>query len=73
MKIGALLQCKIVYDCLTILLQVGTKVAAVSRKINTTTHEVLGLMTKGDTQIVCHWLIAVPFWTWILLLHECDF
>lgn len=30
---------------------VGTKVAAVSRKINTTTHEVLGLMTKGDTQI----------------------
>ncbi|KAK0580245.1 hypothetical protein LWI29_038524 [Acer saccharum] len=30
---------------------VGTKVAAVSRKTNTTTHEVLGAMTKGDTQI----------------------
>lgn len=24
-----------------------------SRKTNTTTHEVLGVMTKGDTQIVC--------------------
>ncbi|XP_021901562.1 GTP-binding protein ERG-like [Carica papaya] len=31
---------------------VETKVAAVSRKTNTTTHEVLGVMTKGDTQIV---------------------
>ncbi|KAL7197875.1 hypothetical protein ACSBR2_020404 [Camellia fascicularis] len=30
---------------------VGTKVAAVSRKTNTTTHEVLGVMTKGNTQI----------------------
>ncbi|KAL9453107.1 hypothetical protein AB3S75_008827 [Citrus x aurantiifolia] len=30
---------------------VGTKVAAVSRKTNTTTHEVLGVMTKADTQI----------------------
>lgn len=30
---------------------VGTKVAAVSRKMNTTTHEVLGIMTKGCTQI----------------------
>nr|CAD1840327.1 unnamed protein product [Ananas comosus var. bracteatus] len=30
---------------------VGTKVAAVSRKTNTTTHEVLGVMTKGATQI----------------------
>ncbi|XWS67378.1 hypothetical protein CRYUN_Cryun04dG0002200 [Craigia yunnanensis] len=30
---------------------VGTKVAAVSRKTNTTTHEVLGIMTRGDTQI----------------------
>ncbi|CDP18192.1 unnamed protein product [Coffea canephora] len=30
---------------------VGTKVAAVSRKTNTTTHEVLGVMTKGHTQI----------------------
>ncbi|KAL8101428.1 GTP-binding protein ERG [Apium graveolens] len=30
---------------------VGTKVAGVSRKTNTTTHEVLGVMTKGDTQI----------------------
>ncbi|KAI3686937.1 hypothetical protein L1987_80627 [Smallanthus sonchifolius] len=30
---------------------VGTKVAAVSRKTNTTTHEVLGVMTKGKTQI----------------------
>lgn len=37
-----------------ILTQVGTKVAAVSRKTNTTTHEVLGVMTKGNTQIVCH-------------------
>ncbi|KAI3672780.1 hypothetical protein L6452_38880 [Arctium lappa] len=30
---------------------VGTKVAAVSRKTNTTTHEVLGVMTQGKTQI----------------------
>lgn len=30
---------------------VGTKVAAVSRKTNTTTHEVLGVMTRGHTQI----------------------
>lgn len=30
---------------------VGTKVAAVSRKTNTTTHEVLGVMTKETTQI----------------------
>ncbi|KAJ9183323.1 hypothetical protein P3X46_007191 [Hevea brasiliensis] len=30
---------------------VGTKVSAVSRKTNTTIHEVLGVMTKGDTQI----------------------
>lgn len=35
------------------VMQVGTKVAAVSRKTNTTTHEVLGIMTKGNTQIVC--------------------
>jgi hypothetical protein len=27
-------------------------VAAVSRKTNTTTHEVVGVLTKGDTQIV---------------------
>ncbi|KAG0497175.1 hypothetical protein HPP92_001866 [Vanilla planifolia] len=30
---------------------VGTKIAAVSRKTNTTTHEILGVMTKGNTQI----------------------
>ncbi|KAJ0975923.1 hypothetical protein J5N97_017888 [Dioscorea zingiberensis] len=30
---------------------VGTKVAAVSRKTNTTTHEVLGVITRGNTQI----------------------
>ncbi|KZV46344.1 DNA polymerase eta [Dorcoceras hygrometricum] len=30
---------------------VGTKVSAVSRKTNTTTHEVLGVLTKRDTQI----------------------
>ncbi|XP_042498205.1 GTP-binding protein ERG [Macadamia integrifolia] len=30
---------------------VGTKVSAVSRKTNTTIHEVLGVMTKGNTQI----------------------
>ncbi|XP_061364774.1 GTP-binding protein ERG [Gastrolobium bilobum] len=30
---------------------VGTKVAAVSRKTNTTTHEVVGVLTKGETQI----------------------
>ncbi|KAJ3698519.1 hypothetical protein LUZ61_002224 [Rhynchospora tenuis] len=30
---------------------VGTKVAAVSRKTNTTTQEILGVMTKGNTQI----------------------
>ncbi|KAJ0750572.1 putative GTP binding domain, P-loop containing nucleoside triphosphate hydrolase [Helianthus annuus] len=34
-----------------IVIIVGTKVAAVSRKTNTTTHEVLGVMTKGKTQI----------------------
>ncbi|ESQ33737.1 hypothetical protein EUTSA_v10007654mg [Eutrema salsugineum] len=32
-------------------LMVGTKVAAASRKTNTTTHEVLGVLTKGDTQV----------------------
>uniref|UniRef100_A0A1D1ZEM0 GTP-binding protein ERG n=1 Tax=Anthurium amnicola TaxID=1678845 RepID=A0A1D1ZEM0_9ARAE len=37
-------------SCLTNCM-VGTKVSAVSRKTNTTTHEVLGVMTKGDTQI----------------------
>ncbi|KAL8508654.1 hypothetical protein ACS0TY_019050 [Phlomoides rotata] len=30
---------------------VGSKVSAVSRKTNTTTNEVLGVLTKGDTQI----------------------
>lgn len=30
---------------------VGTKVAAVSRKTNTTTHEILGVLTQGKTQI----------------------
>ncbi|KAI3939471.1 hypothetical protein MKW98_022339 [Papaver atlanticum] len=30
---------------------VGSKVAAVSRKTNTTTHEVLGVMTNGNTQM----------------------
>ncbi|KAJ3693512.1 hypothetical protein LUZ60_008992 [Juncus effusus] len=30
---------------------VETKVAAVSRKTNTTTHEILGTLTKGNTQI----------------------
>ncbi|KAK1304467.1 GTP-binding protein ERG [Acorus calamus] len=30
---------------------VGKKISAVSRKSNTTTHEMLGVMTKGDTQI----------------------
>ena len=35
-------------------IQVGTKVAAVSRKTNTTTHEVLGVITKGNTQIVSY-------------------
>ncbi|CAO2176124.1 unnamed protein product [Urochloa humidicola] len=30
---------------------VGAKVAAVSRKTNTTTHEILGVLTKGNTQI----------------------
>ncbi|KAL8033984.1 hypothetical protein ABFX02_13G191300 [Erythranthe guttata] len=30
---------------------VGTKVSAVSRKVNTTTHEVLGVLTKGVTQM----------------------
>ncbi|KAI3870029.1 hypothetical protein MKW98_021537, partial [Papaver atlanticum] len=30
---------------------VGSKVAAVSPKTNTTTHEVLGVMTKGNTQM----------------------
>ncbi|WOL17838.1 hypothetical protein Cni_G26631 [Canna indica] len=37
-------------SCLTNFM-VGTKVAAVSRKTNTTIHEVLGVMTKGNTQI----------------------
>lgn len=35
------------------MVQVGTKVSAVSRKTNTTIHEVVGVMTRGDTQIVC--------------------
>ncbi|KAL6567174.1 hypothetical protein OROGR_000842 [Orobanche gracilis] len=30
---------------------VGTKVSAVSRKTHTTTHEVLGVLTKGHTQV----------------------
>ncbi|XP_065850080.1 GTP-binding protein ERG [Euphorbia lathyris] len=30
---------------------VGTKVSAVSRKTNTTNHEILGVMTEADTQI----------------------
>ncbi|EPS72273.1 hypothetical protein M569_02487, partial [Genlisea aurea] len=30
---------------------VGSKVSAVSRKINTTTNEILGVLTKGDTQV----------------------
>uniref|UniRef100_A0A8R7V6V1 G domain-containing protein n=1 Tax=Triticum urartu TaxID=4572 RepID=A0A8R7V6V1_TRIUA len=30
---------------------VGSKVAAVSRKTNTTTHEILGVLTEGKTQI----------------------
>lgn len=33
--------------------------AAVSRKTNTTTHEVVGVLTKGDTQIVSN--LAVYF------------
>ncbi|KAF3325747.1 GTP-binding protein ERG [Carex littledalei] len=37
-------------SCLTNLM-VGTKVAAVSRKTNTTAHETLGVITKGNTQI----------------------
>ncbi|KAF5192704.1 Gtpase era [Thalictrum thalictroides] len=37
-------------SCLTNYM-VGTKVAAVSRKTNTTTHEVLGVVTEGNTQI----------------------
>ena len=43
--------------------QVGTKVAAASRKTNTTTHEVLGVLTKGDTQVVSFSLCK---------LHLCD-
>lgn len=35
-------------------IQVGAKVAAVSRKTNTTTHEVLGVITKANTQIVSY-------------------
>lgn len=42
------------YAYLFLIYQVGTKVAAVSRKTNTTTHEILGVLTKGNTQIVCH-------------------
>lgn len=43
------------FGCMIVFLQcaqVGTKVAAASRKTNTTTHEVLGVLTKGDTQVV---------------------
>lgn len=47
------ISCEIIeYSFGLFLTQVGTKVAAVSRKTNTTTHEVLGVMTKGNTQIV---------------------
>lgn len=42
------------YDPFYLWIQVGTKVSAVSRKTNTTTHEILGVLTKGNTQIVCH-------------------
>lgn len=44
--------------------QVGTKVAAASRKTNTTTHEVLGVLTKGDTQVV-----SSLFFFFLLLLN----
>ncbi|KAL8513256.1 hypothetical protein ACS0TY_019458 [Phlomoides rotata] len=39
---------------------VGSKVSAVSRKTNTTTNEVLGVLTKGDTQIVCYSIALTP-------------
>ncbi|KAK6933475.1 GTP binding domain, partial [Dillenia turbinata] len=45
-------------SALTNFMVVGTKVSAVSRKTNTTIHEVLGVMTKGKTQIVC--LVIYP-------------
>ncbi|PWZ04539.1 Transcription factor bHLH84 [Zea mays] len=37
---------------LQLQIKVGTKVAAVSLKTNTTTHKILGVLTKGNTQIV---------------------
>lgn len=45
------------------------KVAAVSRKMNTTTHEVLGVMTKGHTQIVRIYLLKWINWFIIFVLY----
>ncbi|KAG6472233.1 hypothetical protein ZIOFF_069692 [Zingiber officinale] len=46
---------------------VGTKVAAVSRKTNTTTHEILGVMTKGNTQIErLQWILDRLKSSWLL-------
>lgn len=36
--------------------------AAVSRKTNTTTHEILGVLTKGNTQIVCHFIKFIYYY-----------
>ncbi|RVX02631.1 GTP-binding protein ERG [Vitis vinifera] len=52
---------------------VGTKVAAVSRKTNTTTHEVLGVMTKGNTQIVEKNAVVIPFSFLAILIAMCFF
>ncbi|CAN4083683.1 unnamed protein product [Withania somnifera] len=54
---------------------VGTKVSAVSRKMNTTTHEVLGVMTKGKTQIqrILEYLLKIGILELQLKIFTADF
>ena len=59
------------FGCVIVFLQcaqVGTKVAAASRKTNTTTHEVLGVLTKGDTQVVSFLLLTLRIYTYYLVI-----
>lgn len=43
------------------MLQVGSKVSAVSRKTNTTHKEHMGILTKGDSQLVLFLLHLFSF------------
>lgn len=53
-------------------IQVGTKVAAASRKTNTTTHEVLGVLTKGDTQVVSFLCYICCIYTLLVMVKFGD-